>query len=226
VRKRKRITRSFFLQGGGMEETQRCARACGNNGLIWAGSPSPFRRGQAGSRSIVTCQLDGSGFFSRLGEIPPAGMQCGRLLTILIQSKDKLGRSVRRRNTTIGRPTIGDELEVGPLDQQENRKKAFTWLASELTHSLTFCVRACGLWPRMTDRGSSRHYVARHSHFFILPASSFCGWEIRVVGEPRCCARRPPCASAAGRGPLRARHQERPSSCEVSCRTVPPLSLL
>jgi hypothetical protein len=46
--------------------------------------------------------------------------------------KHELGGSARLGETSDGRPTIIDSLTVGPLDQAEVRKRAFSWLAERV----------------------------------------------------------------------------------------------
>lgn len=55
--------------------------------------------------------------------------------------KGELGGSAKLGKTPDGRPTIIDSLTVGPLDQPEPRKKAFSWLA-ERVNTFVNVVRA------------------------------------------------------------------------------------
>ena len=49
--------------------------------------------------------------------------------------KHELGGSAKLGKTSDGRPTIIDSLMVGPVDQAEVRKRAFSWLAERVNTS-------------------------------------------------------------------------------------------
>jgi len=67
--------------------------------------------------------------------------------------KGELGDSVTLRNTPSGRPTIGDSLTVGPLDQPGNRNSAIDWLAERVNTFVSV------LRPRM--RSAAADYQSR-----------------------------------------------------------------
>jgi len=67
--------------------------------------------------------------------------------------KDELGSSAKLGKTSDGRPTIIDSLTVGPLDQAEARKRAFSWLA-ERVNTFVNVMR-----PRM--RSAAADYQSR-----------------------------------------------------------------
>jgi hypothetical protein len=68
--------------------------------------------------------------------------------------KDQLGGTAKVGKTTLGtHDTIIDSFPVGPLDQPEVRKKAFTWLAERVNTFVNV------LRPRM--RSAAADYQSR-----------------------------------------------------------------
>jgi hypothetical protein len=83
----------------------------------------------------------------------PGGYAMQKIVDDFDALTDELGGSAKLRKTSDGRDTIIDSLVVGPLDQAEVRKRAFSWLA-ERVNTFVNVMR-----PRM--RSAAADYEAR-----------------------------------------------------------------